>query len=461
MCDELELGGRGRTGALRVPSPLKSPPKSLHASQTQKYESPGRRRIALSQTNIVETLHTQTQQHTLQYIGAQDTPESQRPAESQCTFPYVRPTGPNFGKLPLSARDEGGAIQNRVRAESIGQSGADTSDDVMMQNGCLTDNEHQSSAIAFPCYEPILPNLASQATPVSQTSQRHDRYSSLTSYGPEMLHEKYESGIISHREQGVRISALARVNASVGAGEHCSGVNDERGENQRPGAKREVGGQPLAHCAQNEVFTRPLPQDCGGKGRAAKLRREKALIEAMQAAPNLSIDLMSQDFPLPIVGAHALPNAPKQACVLEGRDGGEASPARHLRREGNTSNICKVNTLSSDPCSRNLNAGEDSGESDAMVACTSAALNPHAASGAHHCVHPHAEHVGCSSTSSAGVNGHANATQRNSTAVCEQQAAAVSDDTQALAAHDATSTRNETVRNFLFFFAFLVQKCKY
>jgi hypothetical protein len=450
MSDELEFGGRGRTGALRVSSPLKSPPKSLHASQTQKYESPGRRRIALSQTNIVETLHTQTQQHTLQYIGAQDTPESQRPAESQYTFPYVRPTGPNFGQLPLSARDEGGAIQHDgVRAESIGQSGADTCDDVTML--VVTDNEHRSSAIAFPCYQPILPNLASQATPVSQTSQRNDRYSSLTSYGPEMLDEKYEKGIVSHREQGVRISAQASVDASVGAGEHCSGGNDERGENQMPGAKKEVDGQPLAHCAQNEVFTRPLPQDSGGKGRAAKLRREKALIEAMQAAPNLSIDLMSQDFPLPIVGAHALPNAPKQACVLEGRDGVGASPARHLRREGNTSNICQA-TLSSDPCSRNLNAGEDSGKSDGIVACTSAALNPHAASGAHQPVHPHAEHAACSSTSSAGVNGHANATQRNSTAVCEQQAAAVSDDTQALAAHDAPATGNETVRNFLFFF---------
>jgi len=265
-----------------------------------------------------------------------------------------------------------------------------------------------------------------------------------------MLDEKYEKGIVSHREQGVRISAQARVDASVGAGEHCSGVNDERGENQMPGAKKEVDGQPLAHCAQNEVFTRPLPQDSGGKGRAAKLRREKALIEAMQAAPNLSIDLMSQDFPLPIVGAHALPTAPKQACALEDRDGGGASPAGHLRREDKSSNICQA-TLSSDPCSRNLNAGEDSGKSDAIVACTSADLNPHAASGAHQRVH-----VGCSSTSSAGVNGHANAnaTQRNSTAVCEQQAAAVSDDTQALAAHDATATGNETVRNFLFFFCF-------
>jgi hypothetical protein len=354
------VGGRAGRGA---PSPAQSPVKSL-ASQTQLYESPSRRRIALSQNN-----NFGDSEHTLVYVEAR-VAESQ----SQRTAPYVEPCGTartDRSSQQLQAASLGGSRAaghgGRRPEESLSIARVrDLQEDQTLDGGSDSKGEGREAVGGVDCeyYQALLPNMSSQLTPASQSmaSQTQQRYDKLTTFGPETLHRFVPFGQL-HRassESGGRdlqsspmadagpvpaqgqtvmktrlaVADLPKSVADASRGsvtstpeevsqmspKACRLAVSEQGmqethnfslslEDQGRKIKEQSiqEGAPLGEAAEQQRERREQP--IASKGKAAQLEREKAL---MLTSPALD-DLSSQDFRFAVPAGRAPTSA--HACA--------------------------------------------------------------------------------------------------------------------------------------------------
>ena len=171
-------GGSDGSGEMAACIAPRSPVKSSMVSQTQNYESPGRRRVALSQNNNVCESHSQ---HTLQYQGARLPAETQ-----QQTMIYQGHSIEKSSSQEASIRSHAEAPRNSDLPAAGGE-------------GLALREEERYHA---------LPSMASQLslTPASQAiaSQSQQRYTKLTTQAPEILHSEADFRVT----QAVQLPAL-------------------------------------------------------------------------------------------------------------------------------------------------------------------------------------------------------------------------------------------------------------
>ena len=340
-----------------VPSPAHSPVKSL-ASQTQLYESPSRRRIALSQNN-----NFGDSEHTLVYEA--------RVAESQSqkTAPYVEPCGTarsdKFSRQKTASPDGSRAAGHDGRRPQESLSIARVQDQTLAgESDSKGEGREVVGGVDCEYYQALLPNMSSQLTPASQSmaSQTQQRYDKLTTFGPETLHRTVPFGQLhragsesggrdlqslpmadagsdpAHGQTAVKtgLAAADLPKSLADASRGTATTTPEQVTQMSPKACRlavsEQGMQETHNFSlsledqgrkrKEESIQEAAPpgegpeqqrerreQPIASKGKAAQLEREKAL---MLTSPALD-DLSSQDFRFAVPAGRAPTSA--QACA--------------------------------------------------------------------------------------------------------------------------------------------------
>ena len=390
-------------------SQTRSPPKSLMLSQTQHYESPSRRRLAQGQAGggLPDSQRPGGEsQSTLVYAAGSAGAESQR------TLLYTEPQQLTPAGGPAS-RDDAPSL--RPCGGGAGRTEAASGEQEWAENGAPTDGTRggaQSPARSTdnPCYR-ALPDMPSQLTPASQglsvASQTQQRYTQLSTFGPEMLHERapsgstgracstrsglrscdpehsHESGPTALRREGQHSpEQMPGAGAEAGGHTDLSTGSSTEAESQRsqspPGTcmlsiteqgahgslrpsqsqnasaggegVRAVGAQGAAQAPHTPptIPAAVLPRT--GGGRAEQLRREKAMVHEI-SAPD---DLMSQDV------RFAVP-AQRNAAAIETE--GAAGKSCHLDR-------AKIMQTGPDTRSEGISAVAANGGDDAPKADT-------------------------------------------------------------------------------------------
>ena len=333
------------------PASAKSPPKSMMLSQTQHYESPSRRCLAQFQaTGGADS------QSTLVYAAGSAGADSQR------TLLYAEPQQmePDGGPAPRDDVSslhacEGGVGRARVACGAL-----------CPHDGTGGSKQESESGAENPCYC-ALPDMPSQLTPASQgqsiTSQTQHRYAYLTSFGPEMLHERapcaspgraHLSGSdlcsrdserghgpepAAHRCKGQHALELMPGSGAQVEGHGLSTGSSARSVSSRsqssPGACKLSASEPGAQeslslsephksgegeskdCVQGATeiqHTRSPAQAAvpsrNGGGRAEQLRREKAMVHELPALD----DLMSQDVRFVVPAQRKVVSPPSKSC---------------------------------------------------------------------------------------------------------------------------------------------------
>ena len=366
-------GGRGacftahapadaRDEAQAPPSPAsaKSPPKSMMLSQTQHYESPSRRCLVQFQaTGGADS------QSTLVYAAG----SASASAYSQRTLLYAEPQQmePESGPAPRDDVSslhacEGGVGRARAACGAL-----------CPHDGTGGSKQESASGAENPCYR-ALPDMPSQLTPISQgqsiTSQTQHRYAYLTSFGPEMLHERAPCGSPgpahlsgsdlrsrdSERGHGPepaahRCKGQHALEMMPGSGAQVEGHGLSTGSSARstgssarsvrsrlqssPGACKlsasEGGAQESLSLSEPHKSGEGEGKDCvqgaaeiqstrspaqaavpsrNGGGRAEQLRREKAMVHELPALD----DLMSQDLRFAMPAQRKAVAPPSKSC---------------------------------------------------------------------------------------------------------------------------------------------------
>ena len=299
-------------------SPVRSPPKSLQGvSQTQKYESPGRRAgggVAFSQPNGNES-------QTYPYVA-----EARVFADSQRTMPYVEPHRDSAAMLSWRQDEQDMSAEGQVRQAPSGRAREGAGD------GCVNGRvaEDDGGEGEFPCYQALLPNMASQPTPSSQmlVSQTQERYSRLATFGPELLGHTITAQQHSLQMRQNNLPALTLDAADIQPPAKI-GLGDE--EEVKSDSLYQGAGQ-ASPSKRNESLSTPSRCDLGVS--------EQGMHESIN--PSLSIkedacgDKSSQPLlssPLPVPPICALAHAAAAhgtVAVQDGAGGGAALPTQQL-----------------------------------------------------------------------------------------------------------------------------------
>ena len=299
-------------------SPVRSPPKSLQGvSQTQKYESPGRRAgggVAFSQPNGNES-------QTYPYVA-----EARVFADSQRTMPYVEPHHVSAAMLSLRQSEQDMSAEGHVRQAPSGRAREGAGD------GCVNGRvaEDDGGEEGFPCYQALLPNMASQPTPSSQmlVSQTQERYSRLATFGPELLGHNItaQQHSLQMRQNNLPVLTLDAADiqppVKVGLGDEEEVKSDSLYQ----------GAGKASPSKRNELLYTPSRCDLGVSEQGIHESINPSLSIKEDACGNKSSEsLLSSPLPVPPICALAHAAAAHgTVAVQDGAGGGAALPTQQL-----------------------------------------------------------------------------------------------------------------------------------
>ena len=290
-------GGSDGSGEMAACIAPRSPVKSSMVSQTQNYESPGHRRVALSQNNNVCESHSQ---HTLQYQGARLPAETQ-----QQTMIYQGHSIEKSSSQEASIRSHAEAPRNSDLPAAGGE-------------GLALREEERYHA---------LPSMASQLslTPASQAiaSQSQQRYTKLTTQAPEILHSEADFRVT----QAVQLPALPQP-----AGSAALLPNSDGTCLRVPDLGSSPADAPDAEgCPPVDGDVHVAGQCCNESG-ADGLQRSEDTLSLLQLKPTSTEQPKSSDASLPAAVTQPRPTDTQHQGPLAGPSAGGGKVAQ-LRRE--------------------------------------------------------------------------------------------------------------------------------